>query len=307
MSVRVVDRHGHHPGMPADGAPPGGAPRHGTSAWRSLTTGARLGWAIESNWTDPLLFAIYSVARPVGAALVLVAIVWLISGGGRPDYIGFLIVGSACWTFVGGGMSGFVWAILDDRERYRMLKYVVVSSAPFFPFLVGRASSQLVAATAGFFVTLAVGVVFLGVQIDVTAIDWRLLVPTMAVGLASIVALGLAVGGLCLTIRREAWSYPEAIAGGLYLLSGVIFPPDVLPAALQPVALAMPTTWWLEGVRRALLGVPTPEILAGFSDTMVLFALCASTAVLTLASWAVFRTFERLARERGLIDQTTGS
>jgi ABC-2 type transport system permease protein len=306
VTARVVDRHGHHPGMPADG-PQGAAPRHGTSAWRSLTTGARLGWAIESNWTDPLLFAIYSVARPVGAALVLVAIVWLISGGGRPDYIGYLIVGSACWTFVGGGMSGFVWAVLDDRERYRMLKYVVLSSARFLPFLVGRASAQLVAATAGFVVTLGVGIVFLGVQIDVAAIDWRLFVAAMAVGLASIVALGLAVAGLCLTIRREAWSYPEAIAGGLYLLSGVIFPPDVLPAALQAVALALPTTWWLEGVRRALLGTPTAGILAGFSDAMVLFALCASTAVLTLVSWAVFRTFERLARERGLIDQTTGS
>jgi ABC-2 type transport system permease protein len=305
MTAHVVDRHGHHPGMPGGEHAP--APRRGTSAWRSLTTGARLGWAIESNWTDPLLFAIYSVARPVGAALVLVAIVWLVSGGSRPDYLGYLVVGSACWTFVGGGMSGFVWAVLDDRERYRMLKYVVLSAVRFLPFLVGRASAQLVAATAGCLVTLVVGVVFLGVQINLATIDWRLLVPVMAVGLASIVALGLAVAGLCLTVRREAWSYPEAIAGGLYLLSGVIFPPDVLPTFLQPVALALPTTWWLEGVRRALLGVSTPGLLADFSDTMVLLALCATTGVLTLVSWAIFHTFERLARERGLIDQTTGS
>ena len=305
MTPHVVDRHGHHPGMPAGDA--ASRPGRGASAWRSLATGARLGWAIESNWTDPFLFAVYSVARPVAAALVLVAIVWLVSGGGRPDYVAYLVVGSACWTFVGGGMAGFVWAVLDDRERYRMLKYVVVSSVHFLPFLVGRASAQLIAAAAGFLVTLVVGVVLLGVPIQLTAIDWRLFVPVMAVGLGSIVALGLAVAGLCLTIRREAWSYPEAIAGGLYLLSGAIFPPDVLPPALVPVALALPTTWWLEGVRRALLGTPTPEVLAGFSDQMVLIALCASTAVLTLVSWAVFRTFERLARERGLIDQTTGS
>lgn len=305
MTARVVDHHGHHPGMPA--GEPAPALRRGSTAWRSLATGARLGWAIESNWTDPFLFAVYAVARPVGAAMVLVAIVWVVSGGGRSDYLGYLVVGSACWTFVGGGMSGFVWAVLDDRERYRMLKYVVLSAAQFLPFLVGRASAQLVAAAAGFLVTLLVGVVFLGVDLDPGAVDWPLLVPTMAVGLASIVALGLAVAGLCLTIRREAWSYPEAIAGGLYLLSGAIFPPDVLPAALQPVALALPMTWWLEGVRRALLGVSTPGILAGFPDAAVLLALCASTAVLTLGSWAVFRTFERVARERGLIDQTTGS
>jgi ABC-2 type transport system permease protein len=305
VTGRTVNRHGSHPGMPADGPPP--AARRGSMAWRSLVTGARLGWAIESNWTDPFLFAVYSVARPVGAALVLVAIVWIVGGGGQPAYVGFLVVGSACWTFVGGGLSGLVWAVLDDRERYRMLKYVVVSTAAFLPFLVGRAAGQLFTAAAGFLITLLVGVIFLGVRIELGAIDWRLFVPTMAVGLVAIVAMGIAVAGLCLTTRRESWSYPEAIAGGLYLLSGAIFPPDVLPAILQPVALALPTTWWLEGVRRALLGTATPELLAGFSDQEVFLALCASTAVLTLGSWAVFRTFERVARERGLIDQTTGS
>ena len=306
MTGRTVDRHGHHPGIPGDVTGPG-VPRRGTPAWRSLATGARLGWAIESNWTDPFLFAVYAVARPIGAALVLVAIVWIVGGGGRPDYVGFLIVGSACWTFVGGGLSGLAWAVLDDRERYRMLKYVVVSTVALLPFLVGRAAGHLFTAGAGFLITLLVGILFLGARIDLAAIDWRLLVPAMAVGLIAIVALGLAVAGLCLTTRRESWSYPEAIAGGLYLLSGAIFPPDVLPGFLQSVALALPTTWWLEGVRRALLGLPTPGLLAGFDDTMVLVALCASTAVLTLGSVAIFRTFERVARERGLIDQTTGS
>jgi hypothetical protein len=56
-----------------------------------------------------------------------------------------------------------------------------------------------------------------------------------------------------------------------------------------------------------LLGVPTQGILASISDPMVLFALCASTAVLTLVSWISFHAFERAARERGLLDQPTGS
>jgi hypothetical protein len=76
---------------------------------------------------------------------------------------------------------------------------------------------------------------------------------------------------------------------------------------LRPFALALPTTWWLAGVRRALLGTPTPGLLASLPDTIVLLALCASAAMLTLVSWATFRAFERVARERGLIDRTTGS
>jgi hypothetical protein len=60
-------------------------------------------------------------------------------------------------------------------------------------------------------------------------------------------------------------------------------------------------------VSAALLRAPTPDLLVPVPDTIVLLALCASTAVLTLGSGAIFRAFESVARERGLIDQTTGS
>ena len=51
---------------------------------------------------------------------------------------------------------------------------------------------------------------------------------------------------------------PEAIAGALYLVSGAIFPIDILPSFLQPIAYVMPTTWWLEASRRGLLGHGSP-------------------------------------------------
>ena len=40
--------------------------------WRSLRTAAWLGWQIESNWTDPFLFAIYSIIKPLTSAGILV-------------------------------------------------------------------------------------------------------------------------------------------------------------------------------------------------------------------------------------------
>ena len=44
-------------------------------AWREFRTAARLGWQIEANWTDPVLFFIYSVAKPVASALILVVMI----------------------------------------------------------------------------------------------------------------------------------------------------------------------------------------------------------------------------------------
>jgi hypothetical protein len=56
----------------------------------------------------------------------------------------------------------------------------------------------------------------------------------------------------------------------------------------------------------SLLVTPTPERRRG-AELAVLFALCPSSSVRTLVSWGVFGALERTARERGLIDQTTGS
>jgi len=36
---------------------------------RTFRTAMQVGWQMEANWTDPVLFFIYSVAKPVSAAL----------------------------------------------------------------------------------------------------------------------------------------------------------------------------------------------------------------------------------------------
>ncbi len=84
---------------------------------RSFSVAARLGWQMEANWTDPVLFFIYSVAKPVSSALILVVMLEVIGAGGRRDYRAFVVIGSALWSFVISGISGLAWSILDDRER----------------------------------------------------------------------------------------------------------------------------------------------------------------------------------------------
>jgi ABC-type polysaccharide/polyol phosphate export permease len=90
-------------------------------------------------------------------------------------------------------------------------------------------------------------------------------------------------------------------------VSGAVFPIDVLPPALRAVALCVPLTWWLEGSRRALLGVATPTVLAAYSDAVVVAALLVTTVAWTAAGLGTFSFFLRRARDRGLIDQLTSS
>ena len=86
-------------------------------AWRGFRTAVRLGWQMEANWTDPLLFFIYSVAKPVSSTLIFVVMIEVIGGASTRDFRAFVVVGTALWAFVQSGITGLAWAVLDDRER----------------------------------------------------------------------------------------------------------------------------------------------------------------------------------------------
>jgi ABC-2 type transport system permease protein len=272
-------------------------------AWKSFRTAIGLGWAIESNWSDPFLFAVYTVAKPVSAALILVLMFQVISGGRAGEFLEFLVVGSALWNLVFGIMSGLVLSIMEDRERYRMMKYVVLTPTSLFPFLLGRSLARALISLVAVGVTLVVGVVLLGVDLRPTL----MIVPATFFGLLAVLALAVLMAGFCLQLRQEAWAYPEAIGGALYLVSGAIFPVDVLPSFIQPLTYVFPTTWWLEASRRGLLGHGAPGVLSGLSDGLVLALLVITTLALAGIALLGFTAFMRRARQLGLLDMTTGS
>lgn len=287
--------------------------------WQAFKTAARLGWQMEANWTDPVLFFIYSVAKPLSAALILVVMLDIIGGGADPGYRAFVVVGTALWAIVLAGVAGMAWAVLDDRERYRMLKYIYVSPSDFVVMLLGRGLARVAVGAMGGAITITVGVLWLGVPLDLAVIDWPLLALTVTLGVVAIVAIGLLLAAICLQTRQESWSYPEAMAGALFLVSGVVFPLSVLPPPVQWLGLITPLTWWVEGVRHAVFpGGPSSvggpgSLWSSVTGTLtpdpatIILALLATGALVTLAATGVFRVSERRAKDRGLLDQTTGS
>jgi ABC-2 type transport system permease protein len=287
--------------------------------WRSFVTATRLGWQMEANWTDPLLFFIYSVAKPISSTLIFVVMIEVIGGPSTGAFRGFVVVGTALWAFVLSGISGLAWAILEDRERYRMLKYVVVSPSDIGAVLLGRGVARVAVGAMGAVITLAVGVIALGVPFDPGRVDWPLLVVVMAGGLVTLVAVGVLLAAVCIQTRQEAWSYPEAVAGALFLVIGGVFPLAVLPAPVQVIGWLAPFTWWMEGARLALFpgGVSgvggAGSAFASFTGRLrpepyeIVVALLATGALVTLAAIAGFRVSLHRAKDRGLLDQTTGS
>jgi ABC-2 type transport system permease protein len=286
---------------------------------RSLRTALLLGWRVESNWTDPALFVIYTVARPIASLLLLVVMIEIIGGAAGEAARTFVVLGSALWAMLVAGIAGPAWSVLEDRERYRMLKYLYVSPSTFLVLLVGRGGARIVTGAMGTLVALAFAVVVLGLRVDLAAVHWPLLAVTLTLGIVPILAIGILLAAICLQTRQESWSYPDAFAGALFLVTGVVFPLAVLPDPVELAGLVNPVTWWVAGVRLAV--VPDgPSSIGGAGSVWtavtgsaapdaatVLAALFVTGALVTLAAIVIFRSSDRRARDRGLLDRTTGS
>jgi ABC-2 type transport system permease protein len=274
---------------------------------RSLHTGFWLGWKIESNWADPLLFFIYSVARPLGAAFILVAMFFAVSGGEHGPLLDFFVVGSAFWPFVLAGLTGMAMAVLEDREHWKMIRPVYTSPVSWPAYLVGRALALTASTGAGgAAVTLTVAALVLRVPFAFTPGDLVYVAGALVLGVASIIALGMLAVAVAVSVSREAWHIPEAISASLYLVTGAIFPIEVLPGPLQAVARAFPLTWWLEALRRGLLPDDARISFPALSQNEVMSLLAASTAVWLAAALGIFSWAERRARRLGILDKESG-
>lgn len=282
--------------------------RRSRSSWRSFRTAAWLGWQIESNWTDGWLFAGYVLLRPLALAGILVVMYATVAGGTfeSPAFT-FMYLGNAFYVYVGAVMSGMGWAVIQDREHFRTLKAMYVAPIDVRLYLAGRGMAKFVTASVSVFVTLLAGVVAFDLPIGAASINWPLFGAALGLGVLILALMGLVMGGLMLLAGNESWGLAELLSGAFYLFSGAIFPIDVLPSALRPLALANPVTYWLELIRHALAGQAARGFpaLGSWTDQALLGALVAFTATLGVVSVGIFHLCERIARRRGLIDLTS--
>ncbi len=282
-------------------------PSHGgrSEAWRSFRVAAWLGWQIESNWADPFVFAIYSLVKPLAGALILVFMYAVIAKDGlQSPLFPVVFVGNALFIYVPAVLAGISWTIIDDREHYGMLKYIYTGPINVFAYLIGRGVAKALVATVAVVLMLLLGTLALGVPVRFAGIDWPLIVATLVLGSAMLSLFGILLGGVTMITARHNYGVGEAVAGGLYLLCGVVFPLDSLPSWLSTIGRAIPITYWLEAFRRALLGRGT-VLFSGLSDGALVGIMAGSTAVLAVLAVLGFRLAERRARAKGLLDMQT--
>ncbi|MEE9115364.1 MAG: ABC transporter permease [Thermoplasmata archaeon] len=281
--------------------------------WKTLKTAAWLGWQMESNWTQPFLFAVYSILKPIAATMILVLMYWVVINpgyGGQDEntaMFSFLYVGNAFYMFVGQMLFGIFRVIQGDREWYQTIRNVYIAPISYYIYVVARALTQLVIASIAVVITLLFGVFVLGVHISLAITDVPLFLTILVIGLVGVSAMGVILGGISFLTAKHMHGMNESVAGIFYLFCGVLFPISMFPVWGQYISLAIPLTYWFEALRR-VLAPETLQITTSLTqiDTgMLMVILLASTIILVLVSYFVFKGADYLARRKGVIDMIT--
>ncbi|MGL4420688.1 MAG: ABC transporter permease [Gemmataceae bacterium] len=287
---------------------------------RTLRWSVWLGWQIESNCANPWLFLLYLVVKPITGSLMLVCMYYAAKAAGEsgtatglrgavtPDLLPYMYVSSAAFGLVGCVMFGMSYVVISDRESYRMLKYIFISPAQFQAYFLGRGVARMLEGLVGGIITVLAGLLIPDIRKGITLdqIQWGWLMAYLAVGFVMLWAAGMILASAVMNMTRNSMFLSEGISGVVYFLSGVVFPLRILPGWLQVISYTLPTTYWLEGVRRSVLGI-TPGQLEDWTHGHLLAALVACTAGLVLLAQLFYRWSVRRAWRNGKIEETTGN
>jgi len=277
--------------------------------WRTFKVAAWLGWEMDSNWTEPWLFVLYSILKPVAGAFILVLMYVVFATIGNtedPSMFAYMYVGNAFFIFVASTLFGTFQVIQSDREWYQTIRYVYISPISYYVYILGRAFSKIAVASFAVVITLVFGAAFLDVQIAFGLEDLPLFLASLVLGIGVLLAIGICLGGISFLTAKHTHGLAEGIPGIFYVFCGVLFPLSVLPTWAQSIGQAIPLTYWFDITRRLLAPAAAIDTtLAGYSDGAILLLLLLSSVAFFGLSVLIFKTGEHLARKAGKIDMTT--
>src|SRR3989449_9485646 len=274
----------------------------------------RVGWKIESNWTDPVLFATYQIIRPLASLLIVAFIVIIGAAAGAAgstfytQYLAWLIVGTAFYAYVLQVMLGMAILVYVDRNRYEVLKNIYISPGTLHPYVIGRGLVSVVNGTISVILTLLFsvaifnGLLHMNIPLNLLGVNLLMLLPAVVLGIISLLAIGYMLCAVNIVSNRMEFILGDSVSGVFFLLGGVIFPISFLPEQIQRISNALPVTYFLNTVRESFGLLPPGNLPPGnyMSDLGILGLTTLAALILGVS---VFRLAERRAKRLGLFDR----
>ena len=267
---------------------------------RGFLASMYVGLQIESNWTRKWVWALYLVVYPVGSFLSVLILYGVF--GKQSGLLPFALYGSVFYYSISMVAFDTAMSVHDDREHYQTLKYIFLSSTSYGTYLCGRAATRYLIALTGIVANLCWMVPVLHLPF---APDWAALFLGCVLGYLIGAGLGMVMASLFLLTARLDTDVVEALFGGMFVMSGALFPPTAFPPLLERIAETIPVSGFVELVRRGISGVQFTGFLASVPlESLILRAALGAGAVFVLGVVLV-GLGSRQAQRKGYVDMTT--
>ncbi len=213
------------------------------------------------------LAAFYFLSRAIGP-------------GFRPDgveYFPFLLVGTGVYTFFVMSAQAFLSSV-QEAQQTGTLEVLMTTSTPPAELIVLSSVSAFAGNLINLLVYLVAGVAVFRAALHANFLSF---LATVILSLAIALALGIVAATLQVAFQKGS-ALVWLLGSGVWFLSGTMFPINSLPRPLELVARAVPLTYAIDAMRRALLEgqsittmAPTLAIMAGFGVVLLPLALIA--------------------------------
>ncbi len=248
---------------------------------------------VKRYWSWELVWMTYSIANSLSVSYIGMGMEQM-SGSANVDgrfLVLYLVIGTLVWRYLS---SIFYW-ITDviSIERWEgTIEYTLMAPIHRITHMAGQ---TLFAVVYSMFFTGVILLVTVA-MFDIDMSKANLLGGTLMLIAGSLSFIGVGVMGsvLPLLFPERGSQMTHVIIALLLLVSGVYYPVNVLPEALQVMAVFSPATYVLDGVRRSLLeGLPTLQLWPYIWPTLIM-----GLVAIPLGLW-VFGQAERYAKRTG--------
>lgn len=217
---------------------------------------------------------------------------FLLAYGG--SYFGFLLIGVAFADYLGVSISSFANNIREGQLT-GTLELILISPTRLLTILLSSSVWSYLFTSFRVMVYLVAGVAIFGLNLGKAN-----LLPAFTVFLLSLicfVSIGMIYAALVLVVKKGETAI-SAMGGLSLILSGILFPPDILPSWMAKLSGLIPFTYSLHGLRLAILEGHSMEMLK--TDLM---ALSIFGFIFSVVSVWVFPYAVRRAKMNGTLTQ----
>ncbi len=253
---------------------------------------------VKRYWSWELVWLAYSIANSLSVSYIGLGME-LIGGSQNVDgrfLVLYLVVGTLVWRY----LSMIFYWITDiiGIERWEgTIEYTLMAPIRRITHMAGQTLFAVVYSLIFTAVILAVTVALF--DIDLSAANLFGATLMLLVGSLSFIGVGIMGSILPLLFPERGSQMTHIIIAVLLLVSGVYYPVEVLPRALQQMAVFSPATYVLDGVRLALLeGTGTMALWPHIWPTLIIGIL-----LIPAGLW-VFSQAERYAKRAGKLHRS---